>query len=653
MSSSFSIEISGNEKPASSRSKSSGSFSEASDFSSSERSSSGHRNRWAQQGQTSGQLAGGRTSGSQSPVRGASASASRLVDSRTSSLRENNRLSQQLQQRVQRQPSDRQGEAAEPWSSFRGDADASSVPQSADRGPAFEHGDSISSMRGAQQRQQAQPQKQWSQVLSSRSASGSPSAPLDGTLGPSAPQASSPDGANSLKGSASAVTPRRVASGHPFEGILKRRSDKWTKESTIADYCIVSPGHRLWLAQGSVLWRVFCFALAARVGSSLLLLILVLTTLGRMGRAVTCVDMTNCVGGGGILAFPVLLRTLPNFGAGIVAYEAITESLVAGLVLMLLPIVGNCYFTCQALVKGTKKAFLDEVRATTCCTAWLGACVGAFLPPAFITEQFCDPAHFDVNVAYRTGATSVEAASRNMCDQVGLSRACAAVAVLCFCSSALLLFQRYSRLWAALLGLGCCKFMFSGFILCFTIMFGGQANEMMLEAIDGQGASEDGLQRPMMTQLGLFFALLKWGGFILAFSNLACGAFTVWAAHLRSHLLSCANLVANFVFFFINAVAFFAMLFESATLRMVCNYQNYPMVQSQRALAEAAFFCTIKPQFLFVWFLVALLALIHLIEFLVSAVLFQREFCSSAAKTPAIMSAPSIDSLPPKWGVKR
>ncbi|KAL8446640.1 hypothetical protein Emag_004700 [Eimeria magna] len=651
MSSSFSIEISGNERPASAHSKSIDSFSEESDFSSSEPSSSGHPNRWAQ-GQTGGQVAGGRTSGSHSPARGASASAGRLVDSRNSSLRESGRLSQQLQPKVQRHPSNHRGDA-EPWSSFRGDTDASSAPHSADRGPAFEHGDSTSSVRGSQQRQ-AQSQKQWSQVLSSRSQSGSPSAPLDGALGASAPQAS-PDGANSLKGSASAVTPRRVASGHPFEGILKRRSDKWTKESTIADYCIVSPGHRLWLAQGSVLWRVFCFALAARVGTSLLLLVMVLTTLGRMGKAVTCVDMSNCVGGGGILAFPVLLRTLPNFGAGIVAYEAITESLVAGLVLMLLPIMGNCYYTCQALVKGTKKAFLDEVRATTCCTAWLGACVGAFLPPAFITEQFCDPANFDVNVAYRTEATSVEAATRNMCDQVGFSRACVAVAVLCFCSSALLLFQRYSRLWATLLGLGCFKFMFSGFILCFTIMFGGQATEMMLEAIDGHGANpmEEGLQRPMMTQLGLFFALLKWGGFILAFSNLACGAFTVWAAHLRSHLLSCANLVANFVFFFINAVAFFAMLFESATLRMVCNYQNYPMVQSQRALAEAAFFCTIRPQFLFVWFLVALLALIHLIEFLVSAVLFQREFCSSAAQTLAIMSAPSISSLPPKWGTKR
>ncbi|KAL8272273.1 hypothetical protein Esti_003790 [Eimeria stiedai] len=628
MSSSFSIEISGNERPASAHSKSIGSASEGSDSSSPEPSSSGHRNRWAQ-GQTAGQVAGRAASGTRSQASGASPSPSRVVDSRKSSLRESGRLSQQLQlqQKLQQQHLNHHGDV-EPWNSFKGD-DASSAPQSADRGPAFEHEDFTSSVRGSQQRQ-VQPERQWSHMLSSQSQSGSPSAPLDEAPGASAPQVS-PDGASSLKGSAFAVTPRRVASGHPFEGILKRRSDKWTKESTLADYCVVSAGHRLWLAQGSVLWRLFCFALAARIGISLLLLIMVLTTLGRMGRAVTCVDMSNCVGGGGILAFPVLLRTLPNFGAGIVAYEAITESLVAGLVLMLLPIAGNCYYTCQALAKGTKKAFLDEVRATTCCTAWLGACIGAFLPPAFITQQFCDPANFDVNVAYRTEATTVEAASRNMCD------------------------QRYSRLWAALLGLGCLKFMFSGFILCFTIMFGGQANEMMLEAIDGHGVNptEEGLQRPMMTQLGLFFALLKWGGFILAFSNLACGAFTVWAAHLRSHLLSCANLVANFVFFFINAVAFFAMLFESATLGMVCNYEDYPMAQSQRALAEAAFFCTIRPQFLFVWLLVALLALIHLIEFLVSAVLFQREFCSSAARSPAIMSAPSIDSLPPKWGIKR
>ncbi|KAL8434200.1 hypothetical protein ACSSS7_003301 [Eimeria intestinalis] len=649
MSSSYSIEISGNERPASAHSKSIDSAGEESDFSSPEPSSS-NQNRWGQ-GQTADHAASRAASGTRSPAPVAYGLSSRLVDSRNSSLRESGRLSQQLQQKVQQQHLEHLGDV-EPRNSFKGD-EASSVLQSADRGTAFGHEDSTSSLRGSQQRP-PQPQKQWGHGVSLRSQSGSLSGPLDGAPGASAPQAS-PDGASSLKGSASAVTPRRVASGHPFEGILKRRSDKWTKESTIADYCIVSPGHRLWLAQGSVLWRLFCFALGARVGTALLLLVMVLTTLGRMGRAVTCVDMSNCVGGGGILAFPVLLRTLPNFGAGIVAYEAITESLVAGLVLMLLPMAGNCYYTCQALVKGTKKAFLDEMRATTWCTAWLGACLGAFLPPAFITEQFCDPANFDVNVAYRASATSVEAASRNMCDQAGLSRACVAVGVLCVCSSAVLLFQRYSRLWAALLGLGCLKFMFSGFILCFTIMFGGQANEMMLEAIDGHGLNpmEEGLQRPMMTQLGLFFALLKWGGFILAFSNLACGAFTVWAAHLRSHLLSCVNLVANFVFFFINAVAFFAMLFESATLRMVCNYRDYPMDQSQRALAEAAFFCTIRPQFLFVWFLVALLALIHLIEFLVSAVLFQREFCSLAAKSPALMSAPSIDSLPPKWGTKR
>ena len=194
--------------------------------------------------------------------------------------------------------------------------------------------------------------------------------------------------------------------------------------------------------------------------------------------------------------------------------------------------------------------------------------------------------------------------------------------------------------------------MFAGYQLCFTIMFGGQSSEMMLEVMNSSRQAL-GLQAPIVLQLGLFFALLKWGGYILAFSNLACGAYTVWAAYLRSHLLSFTKLVVNFVFFFVNAVAFCAMLFEFATLRVVCNYPQYPMVQSERAQAQAAFFCTIKPQFMFVWLLVALLALIHFVEFFVNAVLFHQEYCRPKHKTVAMVSARSIDSLPPKSGLRR
>ncbi|KAL8438692.1 hypothetical protein Efla_005230 [Eimeria flavescens] len=616
MSASFSIEISGDENPKS-QSWSSSSIVERFDVSPS-RSSSSVQQKHLSQDRTTGAVA----SGDYEPPAIPAAAAQRVMsqDSRRGNI---SGSSQQLQQT--RQYQDNHG--VESWHSDDGDG-SSSVPPSAEGGPSLQREGSASSTRGIHQRQVTM-QNNWGHPLSSRSHSGSHSqldVPRPPLSIPSTPVAAP----SSLK-AVSAVGPPRVASLHPSEGILKRRTDKSSQRSMSGDHGAVSPRNKLWVAPGSVLWRLFCFALAARVGSSLALLIVVLTTLGRMGKAVTCVDMSNCVGGGGILAFPLLFRTLPNFGAGVVAYETITESLVAGLVLVLLPIVGNCYYTCQALVKGTKKAYLEEVRMTTCCTAWVGACLGAFIPPAFITEQFCDASHFDVNLAYRTEVASIAAASRNMCN------------------------QRYARLWGTLLALGCTKFMLSGFVLCSTIMIGEQGNEMMLEAMDGNNgcAGDERLQKSMVTQLGLFLALVKWGGFILAVSNLACGAFTMWAAHLRSHLMSCANLVTNFVFFFINAVAFCAMLFEDATLRLVCNYEDYPMNQSQRALEEAAYFCTIRPQFLFLWLLVALLALIHLTEFIISAILFQREFCSSTPKAAPLVSAPSIDSLPPKWGIVR
>ncbi|CDJ41251.1 hypothetical protein, conserved [Eimeria tenella] len=446
--------------------------------------------------------------------------------------------------------------------------------------------------------------------------------------------------------------PTRQRSGRKQEGILKRPTEKWTlaQSSVGEDVVIGQRGTKLWLAPGSVLWRFFLCALALRIGSSLALLVIVLTTLERMGRAVSCVDMSKCGGGGGILAFPILLRALPNFGIGVTAYESITGSLVAGLVLMLLPMAGNCYFTCQALLKGTRKAYLDEVKVTTCCTAWVGACVGVFIPVVFLTYQFCDLERFDVNGSLRPDSASIGAASINMCNQLGLSCACLGVAILCACSTGLLVFQRYSRLWAAQLGLGCVKFMLAGYLLCSTIMLGGQSNQMMLETMD-TAVHTGGLQSAMIVQMGLFFAALKWGGYILAVSNMASGAFTVWMAHLRSHLLSCTNMLINFVFFFTNAVSFFAMTFEFATLNVVCDYPTYPMQQTERAAAEAAFFCTIRPHFIFLWLLVALLSVVRLAELLVSALLFHREFCSAKIPKPgALPSAPSIDSLPPKWG---
>lgn len=407
-----------------------------------------------------------------------------------------------------------------------------------------------------------------------------------------------------------------------------------------------------WLVPGSVLWRLSCAALALRFASSLALLMVVFTTLGWLGKSVSCADMSHCVGVGGVMAYPTLLRTTPNFGAGIVAYETITGSLVAGLVLMLLPLAGSCYFTCQALLKGTKKAYLEDVRITTCCTAWIGACVGIFIPPFFSTKQFCNLTNFDVNSAYRSEGSPVPAVSSNICDQLRLVEVCVAVAALCVCCTGLLVFQRYSRFWGTLLGLGCLKCMLSGFLLCITITVVRESSEMILEIMNSEKQGV-GLQAPMVDQLNLLCSSLTWGGCILALSNMACGALTVWAAHLRSHLLSCTNLVCNFVFFFVNAVSFCAMLFEKATFTVVCDYTLYPMVQSERARAEAAALCTIKPQFTFAWFLVALLALMHLCAFIVSAFLFQREFCRSKPKTGALISAPSIDSLPPKWGVRR
>lgn len=418
-----------------------------------------------------------------------------------------------------------------------------------------------------------------------------------------------------------------------------------------------SKHNKLWLARGSVLWRFFLCALALRIGCSLGLLVVVLTTLGRMGRAVSCIDMGACVGGGGLLAFPVLLRAAPGFAAGLVAYESITGLLVAGLVLVLLPMAGNCYYTCQALLKGTRKAFLEEVRVTTCCTAWVGACVGVFIPVLFFTQQFCDRERLDINAVHRADNTAVGAASANMCKQVGLSRACVAMAALCACSTALLVFQRYTRLWAALLGVGAVKFMLAGFLLCLTVMFGGQSSQMMLETMDTALHGSDGLQQPMVVQLGLFFAALKWGGYILGASNLATGAFTVWLSYLRSQLLSFMNMLVNFIFFFTNAVSFFAMTFEHATLQMVCNYSAFPMPQTDRAASEAALFCVFRPQFSFVWALVALLSCAHFIEFFLCAALFHREIKSSqhfdrrSYYNNAIRSALSIDSLPPKWGM--
>ncbi|CDJ36171.1 uncharacterized protein EMH_0038580 [Eimeria mitis] len=413
---------------------------------------------------------------------------------------------------------------------------------------------------------------------------------------------------------------------------------------------------RLWLARGSVLWRFFLCALALRIGCSLGLLLVVLTTLGRMGRAVSCIDMSACVGGGGLLAFPVLLRAVPGFAMGLVAYESITGLLVAGLVLVLVPMVGNCYYTCQALLKGTRKAFLEEVRVTTCCTAWVGACVGVFIPVLFFTQQFCDRDRLDINAVHREDNSAVGAAAANMCKQVGLSRACVVMAGLCACSTALLVFQRYTRLWAALLAVGAVKFMFAGFLLCLTIMLGGQSNQMMLETMD-KSLHSDGLQQSMVAQLGLFFAALKWGGYILAASNLATGAFTVWLSYLRSHVLSFTNMLVNFVFFFTNAVSFFAMTFENATLQVACNYEAFPMPQTDRALAEAALFCVFRPQFSFVWALVALLSFAHFIEFFLCAALFHKELrrgqqpYSQDNFHHALRAAPSIDSLPPKWGV--
>ncbi|CDI75492.1 hypothetical protein, conserved [Eimeria praecox] len=412
----------------------------------------------------------------------------------------------------------------------------------------------------------------------------------------------------------------------------------------------------IWLVRGSVLWRFFLCALTLRISCSLALLIVVLTTLGRMGRAVSCMDMSACVGGGGLMAFPVLLRAAPGFAAGLVAYESITGSLVAGLVLVLLPMAGNCYFTCQALLKGTRKAFLEEVRVTTCCTAWVGACVGVFIPVLFFTQQFCDRDRLDINAVYRADNSAVGAASANMCKQVGLSRACVAVAALCACSTGLLVFQRYTRLWAALLSVGAIKFMLAGFLLCLTVMFGGQSNQMMLETMD-KALHADGLQQPMVVQLGLFFAALKWGGYILAASNLATGAFTVWLSYLRSHLLSFVNMLINFIFFFTNAVSFFAMTFENATLQVACNYSAFPMPQTERATAEAALFCIFRPQFSFVWALVALLSFAHFVEFCLCAALVHGEvkkgqhYSQATSYSNAMRSALSVDSLPPKWGM--
>lgn len=660
MSSSISIEISGGEAAPSGASRSSSNVSEEFDLSP-EPSASAQPSQWPQW-QTADRTVEAETPPSYAAGAGDSGSASHIVEPPRYSGEGATTFSQQQLQMQEQQQFDTYT-STEPQPSYG--EDVQSAPLSGEGVQALEYGASAASMGGVHQQSHlqqdtpptppTQQQKQWSQLSS-------PDSPHEGHSpreGPreESPSPASPAAASSLRASASAVAPRRLATpGQPGEGILKRRTEKWTEQSTMGEDVVIGSKSKLWLAPGSVLWRFFCSALALRIGSSLALLVVVLTTLGRMGKAVSCVDMSNCVDGGGIMAFPTLLRALPNFGAGIVAYQAITGSLVAGLVLILLPMAGNCYFTCQALLKGTKKAYLEEVRVTTYCTAWVGACVGVFIPPAFFTEQFCGATSFDVNAAYRDEGSPIAAASRNMCDQVGFSWACIGVALLCVCSNALLLFQRYSRLWAALLGLGCLKFMFAGFLLCFTIMLGGQSNEMMLETMDDahRKATElAGLQRSMVAQLGLVFASLKWGGYILAFGNLACGASTLWAAHLRSHLLSCTNMVANFVLFFVNAVSFFAMLFEFATFRVVCNYPMYPMTQSKRARAEAAFICSARPQFMFMWFLVALLALIHLIEFFVSAVLFQRELCRSKPRTGALMSAPSIDSLPPKWGIKR
>lgn len=653
MSSSFSIEISEDENEVNEQSNSSSIASAEADLAPSDPPASGQLNQW----QNTGQDAEGAGATSEGSLAGRFAAASQCVETHrpTAGDAAASTQQQQLQQQQRQQQVSEARSSIEPRQSIRDDV-PSSAPQSGEGLPALEHvGSGPSAHPSPLKQQQTPPQQQWNRTSSSHSQ-------REGTLPAESlsdvPRSTNaPALANSLRAFASTVGPPRIASsGQPYEGILKRRTENSAAQSTMGDDVVIGSKNKLWLAPGSVLWRLVCCALALRIGSSLSLLVVVLTTLGRMGKAVTCVDMSKCLGGGGIMAIPILLRTQPNFGAGIVAYETITEALVAGLVLILVPTVGSCYYTCQALLKGTKKAYLDDVRVTTCCTAWVGACVGAFIPPAFFTEQFCDPANFDVNSVYRAADSPAAAVSRNMCDQVGLSRACIGVALLCACSAGLLLFQRYSRLWASLLGLGCLKFVFAGFLLCFTVMSGGQSNEMMLETMDEYNRPSTplaGLSRPMLVQLGLLFASLKWGGFILALSNLACGAFTIWAAHLRSHLLSCTNLVVNFVFFFVNAVSFFAMLFEFTTLQMICNYDTFPMSQSERARAEAAFICTIRPQFIFMWFLVALSALIHLIEFIISAMLFQREFCRARPKAGSMLSAPSIDSLPPKWGVKR
>lgn len=644
MSSSFSIEISGEGDLASSKSHSS-SVSKAFDLSPSEPSSSGQP-RHRPQPDVSGQGTAPPALSGYAPDVAGFGSVNRAQEPHPPAVEDPSTLAQQAQQEQQVMDPHGSSERLQP---FKGDA-LFSPPRIAEELEACDHGESSNSFRASRQHHQTA-QKPLSHVMPP-SAENEHRPQWDEPRGLSAIE---PTAGSSFRASACMVPPRRVSStGHPYEGILKRRTEKWTEQSTWGEDVVISSQSKLWVAPGSVLWRFFLCTLAARIGSSLALLVVVLTTLGRMGKAVSCVDMSNCVGGGGIMAFPILLRALPTFGTGIEAYEAITESMVAGMVLILVAMAGNCYYTCQALLKGTKKAYLEEVRMTTCCTAWVGACVGAFIPPTYFTEQFCDAESFDVNSAYRDEGSPTEAASRNMCDQVWFARSCVGVALLCMCSTALLLFQRYSRFWAALLGLGCLKFMLAGFVLCFTIAIGGQGNEMMLETMDKSITTDQSrLYSPMVTQLGLMFAALKWGGCILAISNLACGAFTIWAAHLRSHLLSCTNMVANFVFFFVNAVSFFAMLFEFATLRMVCNYQLYPMEQSRRAVAEAALFCTIKPKFLFVWFLVALLAFIHLAEFFLTGVLFHREFGKAKTRTRSLMSVPSIDSLPPRWGVKR
>ncbi|PFH34678.1 hypothetical protein BESB_067110 [Besnoitia besnoiti] len=425
-----------------------------------------------------------------------------------------------------------------------------------------------------------------------------------------------------------------------------------------------------WVPRGSRLWALLCLVFVFRVICAVALLIAGAIAFSKIRQSTAC-KATFCFKDETVFSVGVGYGWAQNMLNALEWQLLIPVLVLAGTILV------NSCLTFAVVWERTKETAIREERATVICGLISTFCLAGLVGPFFLVRKgFCEFGAFDW--MYLLGDTAIAAtrAGDEVCNQNGMVLFTIIIAVIAVCSEMSLFFRGYARLFEATLVLGYLKFAGGAALLFMAILISRDSmqyqnatrdirNALLLKAVEERWggvsaqslllASEpgvgvlneaelptvDALPTTIASQYSLFFDTSMAALYIMGFVDIGCGLYGCLAAYRRSPMLAGLNVLVNFVFVVVNAVAVGGMFFGSKSLQFTCNYKKYPVRQLPYDHYFSRLVCQSRAVYLTSWAVLVVLTLLFLVDFLVSAWGFIQAYCRKGpAEAAALQKNP-------------